>query len=89
MPSPHHPPPSVDSHGCTDDQADENDAAESPDPPIIIIIVSSLGVAVGGLVGVHAICVIVAAVGRAQTGDTSPVHFRGKSGLTVLRDLFD
>ena len=75
LPSGSHQPPSP-QKGTNDgyDEEDEEDGADNPDPGVVVVVVGDVGVAEGGLVGVDAVGVVVAAVGEAQRRDAGAVH---------------
>ena len=68
------PSPSYSCQGRANDEEDKEDGADNPDPGVVVVVVGDVGVAEGGLVGVDAVGVVVAAVGEAQRRDAGAVH---------------
>lgn len=56
------------------DNTDQQNATESPDPPIIVVVVCDAGIADEGVLRVDTICVVVAAVGGTKIRKASSVH---------------
>lgn len=64
LPAHHASPP--DARNCRYDDAEQHDGAHYPHPGVVVVVVGYIRVTEGGLVGVHAVGVVVAAVRETQ-----------------------